>query len=164
MPSAARAGHPPAAATSARTPDPAAGHPEDPFYLAHDVRIACMRVSRRVRFESKGQVAPHQFSVLARLEAQPRTAGELAACERVSPPSMSRTVNGLVELGLVTRESDEHDGRVVRVAITPEGAAVIEQDRERRDAWMAERLAGLTQAERDVLRQATDLLEAVMAR
>ena len=49
--------------------------------LTSDLRMACMRISRRVRFESTSPVAPHQFSVLARLEEAPRTPKELAAFE-----------------------------------------------------------------------------------
>ena len=47
--------------------------------LTSDLRMACMRISRRVRFESTAPVAPHQFSVLVRLEERPRTPKELAA-------------------------------------------------------------------------------------
>ena len=46
--------------------------------VAGDLRLACMRISRRVRFESADSIAPHQFSVLARLEDQPLTPGEPA--------------------------------------------------------------------------------------
>ena len=63
--------------------------------MATDLRLACMRISRRVRFESSHDVAPHQFSVLCRLEEAPRTPGELADIERVAKPSMTRTVGAL---------------------------------------------------------------------
>ena len=59
--------------------------------LSNDIRLACMRISRRVRFESDREMAPHQFSVLCRLEGTPRTNSELAEIERVSAPSMKRT-------------------------------------------------------------------------
>ncbi len=52
--------------------------PQQLTRLASDLRLACMRISRRVRFESSHDVAPHQFSVLCRLEDAPRTPGELA--------------------------------------------------------------------------------------
>src|SRR5471030_566656 len=82
-------------------------------HLANDLRLACMRISRRVRFESTQVVAPHQFSVMARLEGTVLTPRELAEIERVSPPSMTRTVAALVELGLVSRRGDPLDGRQV---------------------------------------------------
>ena len=50
--------------------------------LSNDIRLACMRISRRVRFESDRELPPHQFSVLCRLEATARTNSELADIER----------------------------------------------------------------------------------
>ena len=131
--------------------------------LTSDLRMACMRISRRVRFESTASVAPHQFSVLARLEEAPRTPKELAAFEKVSAPSMTRTVAGLVEGGLVARADDPTDGRQVILSLTPEGRRTIRDIRRRRDQWFAARLEKLTDDERAVLAQATALLERVAA-
>ena len=89
--------------------------------MATDLRLACMRISRRVRFESSHDVAPHQFSVMCRLEEAPRTPGELADIERVAKPSMTRTVAALVERGLVQRVADESDGRASRLVVTDDG-------------------------------------------
>jgi len=126
--------------------------------LANDLRLACMRISRRVRFESTDIVAPHQFSVMARLEETPRTPRELADIERVSAPSMSRTVAALVERGLVLRADDPTDGRQVIMSLTPEGARTLKHIRRRRDEWMASRIKGLSVEEREVLARASEIL------
>lgn len=126
--------------------------------LANDLRLACMRISRRVRFESTDIVAPHQFSVMARLEETPRTPRELADIERVSAPSMSRTVAALVERGLVLRADDPTDGRQVILSLTPEGARTLKDIRRRRDEWMASRIKGLSTEEREVLARASEIL------
>jgi DNA-binding MarR family transcriptional regulator len=126
--------------------------------LANDLRLACMRISRRVRFESTDLVAPHQFSVMARLEGTPRTPRELADIERVSAPSMTRTVAALVERGLVLRQDDPTDGRQVILSLTPEGTGVLKDIRRRRDAWMASRIAKLSAEEREILSRASDIL------
>ena len=131
--------------------------------LTSDLRMACMRISRRVRFESTAPVAPHQFSVLVRLEEKVRTPKELAAIEKVSAPSMTRTVNGLVEACLVARADDPTDGRQVILSLTPEGRSTIRDIRRRRDQWFADRLERLTDDERSLLAQATALLERVAA-
>lgn len=129
-----------------------------------DLRLACMRISRRVRFESDADsVAPHQFSVLCRIEAAPLTPRELAQIERVSAPSMSRTVAALAKLGLVDRTSDPEDGRSVIVSISEAGRAVIREQRRRRDLWLGQRVAKLTAEEQDVLRRATEILTRVAA-
>ena len=131
--------------------------------LTSDLRVACMRISRRVRFESTAPVAPHQFSVLVRLEEQPRTPKELAAIEKVSAPSMTRTVSALVAAGLVARADDPTDGRQVILSLTPEGRRTIRDIRRRRDQWFAARLERLTDDERELLARATALLERVAA-
>lgn len=138
-------------------PDPATAA------LAHELRIACMRVARRVRFDADNTVAPHQFSVLVRLE-QPRTLGEVAALEQVSAPTISRTVAQLVDQGYVTRETDPDDRRSVRLTLSEQGAEVVRRERAHRDAWMTARLEGLTPEDRTLLRRATDLIEGLMER
>ncbi|MGB3827984.1 MAG: MarR family transcriptional regulator [Ornithinimicrobium sp.] len=132
--------------------------------LAHDLRLVCMRISRRVRFEAASELAPHQFSVLAQLKDDPATLGDLAEREQVKAPSMSRTVAGLVERALVTRTPDPHDGRVVQLSLTGPGREVLNRERAQRDAWMSARLEGLSVADQQVLREATALLARVVAR
>lgn len=132
--------------------------------LAHDLRIACMRVARRVRFDADNTIAPHLFSVLVRLLAEPRTVGELAHIEQVSAPSMSKAVGHLVDQGYVERSADPDDGRLVRLSLTEQGRTTVERERAHRDAWMTTRLDGLAEADRDVLRRATALLEELVRR
>ena len=129
--------------------------------MATDLRLACMRISRRVRFESSHDVAPHQFSVLCRLEQAPRTPGELAEIERVAKPSMTRTVGALVDRGLVLRQDDPLDGRSVILSLSEEGRRSVRTIRRKRDAWMASRVSRLTPEEQDVLARATEILAKV---
>lgn len=123
-----------------------------------------MRVSRRVRFESEGELAPHHFSVLAQLKDAPTTLGALADREQVRAPSMTRTVASLVDAELVARTADPQDGRVALIALTEAGEAMLATERAKRDAWMSVRLEGLTSAEQETLRRATEIMERVVAR
>lgn len=132
--------------------------------LANDLRIACMRISRRVRFETDPELPPHQFSALSRLEAGPRTNSELAEIEKVSAPSMKRTTQCLVDVGLVARADDPTDGRQVILTLTPEGRKAIKRIRRHRDEWMLARLEGLSDDERHLLLRATSVLEKVAGR
>ena len=129
--------------------------------MATDLRLACMRISRRIRYESSHDVAPHQFSVLCRLEEAPRTPGELAEIERVAKPSMTRTVGALVDRGLVLRQDDPLDGRSVILSLSEEGRRSVKAIRRKRDAWIASRVARLTREEQDVLARATEILAKV---
>jgi DNA-binding MarR family transcriptional regulator len=129
--------------------------------LAGELRLACMRISRRVRFESTDDIAPHQFSALCRLEDAHRTPGELAEIERVSAPSMTRTVSGLVDRTLVERTDDPSDRRQVILSLTPAGAALLKDIRRKRDAWMSVRVARLCPEEQEILSRAATILSRV---
>jgi len=144
-----------------RTRTTQSAQPPSLAHLANDLRLACMRISRRVRFESTQAVAPHQFSVMARLEGTALTPRELAGIERVSPPSMTRTVAALVERGLVIRQDDPLDGRQVFISLTPQGLSLLKETRRKRDAWMASRLKGISADEREVLAKASVILNRV---
>ena len=129
--------------------------------LAGELRLACMRISRRVRFESTHVVAPHQFSVLCRLEEAPRTPSELADIEKVSGPSMTRTVAALVERALVERTDDPDDRRQVILSLSGDAISLLKDIRRKRDAWMSVRVSHLTPEEQDVLRRASAILTRV---
>lgn len=136
--------------------------------LAADLRLSCMRISRRVRFESGAdELPPHRFSVLARLETCPdraATPGRLAEIERVSAPSMSRTIGALCAAGMVRRTANPQDRRQVVLHLTPQGATELATIRGRRDLWMASRLAALEPHEIQLLEQVAPLLARVAAR
>jgi DNA-binding MarR family transcriptional regulator len=132
--------------------------------LANEVRIACQRVSRRVRFESGGELAPHHVSALSTLKHGPKTPSELAEAERVSAPSMTKTVGCLVERGLVASADNPADGRSKLLSLTEAGWAELEAVRRARDDWMARKLEGLSQEERNLLKTATGLLNRVLER
>ncbi len=131
--------------------------------LAVELRHAIMRASRRIRQErSVDDVTPGQYSVLAGLDLQgPLTPREIAAREKVQPPSMTRTIAALEELGLVSRTDHPTDGRQVLVGLTPEGSTVVRDTRKRRDAWLAKRLAELSADERETLARAAVILQRV---
>src|SRR5690554_8002496 len=90
-------------------------------------------------------LGPSQFGVLMSLRiAGPQTLGELSAQERVTAPSMNRTVNLLEASGLLSRTASPDDGRKVIIELTDAGRAVLEDTRRRRDAWVGERVATLS--------------------
>lgn len=129
--------------------------------MASSLRIAVGRLSRRIRYEREDDsLTLNQLSALGNLEKHgPMPVGELAALERVRPPSMTRIVAGLEELELVVRESDPVDRRLVRIRISEAGKARMVADRKRRDAWLTQRLRELTPEERQRLRDVLPILE-----
>lgn len=132
--------------------------------LSEDLRLACMRISRRIRFESTDEIAPHHFSVLARLEGGPLTPRALADVEKVSAPSMTRTVGCLVDDGLVERHDDPEDGRRVLVELTTAGRTALDEIRRQRGRWMSERVQELSAQEQATLTEAAEILGRIAAR
>ncbi|MGA4508790.1 MarR family winged helix-turn-helix transcriptional regulator [Propionibacteriaceae bacterium G1746] len=130
--------------------------------VSHELRAACMRVSRRVRVEASS-LPPHQVAVLAKVNEQPRTAAELAELELVSAPSMSRTIGELEAAGLISRETSPDDRRQRIVTITGAGIDIIDEIRSTRDYWMVERVEACTDEERAILVQATALLNRMVS-
>ena len=120
-----------------------------------------MRLARRLRNEREDtSLTLNQLSAMGTLaRIGPLTLGELAAAERIQPPSMTRTVSALEERGLVVREADADDRRLVIVRLSDEGKQMLAADRRRRDAWLNHRLRELTSDEREVLRRAVPVLE-----
>ena len=131
--------------------------------LASAMRVSVMRLSRRLRVERADHgLTLTQISVLATLDRHgPLTPRELAQHERVQPPSMTRTLAGLEERGLILRTPHASDGRQHLISLTAPAVALLREDRRRRDAWLAQRLAELTQAERDVLRAAAPIFDRI---
>ena len=133
--------------------------------LAGDLRTAVMQAARRIRSE-RGEVglSDPQYTVLVWLTKRgPLTPGQLAELERIQPPSMTRTVNGLVDLGLVAKDEHPTDGRQVVVSLTEAGVAEIRETRRRRDAWLTEHLSTMTPDERATLATAAELLRRIAA-
>ena len=130
--------------------------------LASALRVSVMRLSRRLRNErdASDDLSVNQLAVLFTLgRSGPMTIGDLAAEEKVQPPSMTRTVNSLLERGFVARDVHEKDRRVVVISLTSAGTSVIEESRRRKEVWLAQRLVELTPAQRQILRDAAPILE-----
>jgi DNA-binding MarR family transcriptional regulator len=134
--------------------------------LADILRPAVLRLARRLRQtrDESIELTPSQSSVLATLSIRGRLSmGELAAEERVRPPTVTRVVNALVERELVRRTTAPHDGRQSLVELTDAGRTLLLANQRLRAEWLADRLADLDTAELDVLRTATPLLARMAA-
>jgi DNA-binding MarR family transcriptional regulator len=128
--------------------------------LGSQMRLAILRLSRRLRQEASGEVTPSQLSALTVLAARGElTLGELAAIERIAPPSMTRIAARLEGHGLLERRSDSADRRIARVAVSKAGQALLDETRNRRDAYLSSRLAEFSDDDRRILEKAIPLLQ-----
>lgn len=131
--------------------------------LASRLRLAVTRLARRLRTQLPGELSPSQLATLASVERLgPITLGELSSVERVKPPTMTKIVACLEEQGLVSRTVDPSDRRVARVEATASGLAFLDDSRQQKDAYLAQRLRGLPDDDRIVLEQAAEVLERIL--
>ena len=105
-------------------PDPTAS---DDIRLARAVRTVAIvsRVFEQV-CRQVGVSLP-QYRLLLFLRHGPKRAGELAVRAAIKRPTLTAIVAGLEKEGRLTRIADEVDGRGVRIEITPQGRASLEE-------------------------------------
>jgi DNA-binding MarR family transcriptional regulator len=134
-----------------------------PATLAAELRVALMHASRRLRQErASDDITPGQYSVLAVVGVhKAMTPRDLAAHEKVQPPSMTRTLTLLEKLGLVERKEHPTDRRQVLITLTDSGHAAVKETRRRRDRWLAQRLSELGPQDRQTLARAAKILAEV---
>jgi DNA-binding MarR family transcriptional regulator len=134
--------------------------PPDTAALAARLRLGVTRLARKLRQEAEPGITPSMLAALSSAERQgPLTMRELCAAEQVQPPSMTRIVAALAEAGLVAREADADDRRVVWVRVTPEGRRLLDRSRRRKEAYLARALRTLDPDEVVTLEDAAALLE-----
>src|SRR6204780_2859693 len=113
--------------------------------LGGQVRSAVGRLYRRFRSERpEGSLGDAALAVLTRLHKHgPQTLTELSEHDRVSPASMSQTVNRLTSAGYAVRTRDPDDRRKVLFSATAEGDELASAARAQRNAWLDQRLKAL---------------------
>ena len=128
--------------------------------LAERLRVAVARLARRLRQQSLGGLTPSQTSVLFTLDNHGEmTMGRLAEQESITGPSATGIVGRLVDKGLVDRSPNPKDQRSALVSITPDGRRLLQERREMRTAYLADRVDNLSAAERRLLIEAVEILE-----
>jgi DNA-binding MarR family transcriptional regulator len=117
-----------------------------------------------LRSRRPGDLSIPQFRFLSILAKEPdRSLGDIAEELGVSPPSLSKLVDGLVERGLVARTSDAADRRRLSLAITPSGGKLVAGFRAQLEEGLAPRLAALPARTQATLAAALRDLQAVFA-
>jgi DNA-binding MarR family transcriptional regulator len=126
----------------------------------HSIAIHMLRRARTADRETG--LTPERLSLLSILAyAGPKSISELAAIEMVSLPAITRIVNYLESLSLVSRDRDSDDGRVVHVSATKKGLKLMEAGRRKRVENVANELASLRGLELMVVAEATEVLSRI---
>lgn len=134
--------------------------------IADRLHSAAVHLLRRLRRqdEAMGLTGPRASALSVMVFGGPVTLGALAQAEQVSAPTVTRLVVGMERDGLVRREKDPKDGRVVWLHATAKGARLLHAGRRRRVAALEADMAALAPPERDTLAAAAEILERVLAR
>ena len=132
--------------------------------LAEELRPVVLRISRHLRRETEELgVTSHQATLLWLVRTQPGLSlRELAQEEGISAPSLSAHVDRLEALGLIRRVRSSDDRRRVGLELTPDGRTTLRRVRARRTTWLAGRLGGLSDDERERLALALPALRALL--
>ena len=125
------------------------------------LRRAVLVLARRLRHQASGDtLSATEMSVLGRiLRGEADTPGRLARAEHVQPPSMTKVLERIEQLGFIDRRPHPDDGRQQLLSITTQGTEFVERTREQRTRWLSERVEQLSAAERSVLARAVAALE-----
>ncbi|MBZ0215407.1 MAG: MarR family transcriptional regulator [Fimbriimonadaceae bacterium] len=96
--------------------------PTDALRFWHDVSLDLVR-------DTGPELSPRQMAILLTiyLEPPPHNVRDLAKTLGVTKPVITRALDSMGKLGLVSRRRDKEDRRNIRVSRTVEGALYLEQ-------------------------------------
>jgi DNA-binding MarR family transcriptional regulator len=138
----------------AETPERAAG------IDAARLRVAVLRLSRRLRKHDLAGLTPSQLSTLSSVgKGGPVRLGDLAAAERIAPSTLTRLVNVLESRGYLLREPAPDDARAYLVTLTDAGREVLERIREEATSMLTDILLTLPPDQIRALEAALPALE-----
>jgi DNA-binding MarR family transcriptional regulator len=124
------------------------------------LRVAILRMSRRLRKHELAGLTPSQLSTLASVaKTGPVRLGDLAATERIAPSTLTRLVSVLEERQYVQRRPVPGDARASMVVVTPPGTEVLDRIRQETTSLLTEIVLGLSAEEQQALARALPALE-----
>ena len=139
---------------------------EQDIEAAARLRTVIHRLVKILRQETHGlgQLSLTERSVMGSLYRQGAMApSTLAQLEKVTPQSMSQIINHLNELGLLEKAPSDEDKRKVMLSLTAAGRGYVEENRQRKQEWLAQALHEKLRAEdKDILMNALHILEKII--
>ena len=138
---------------------------QDSQIIADEIHSAAIHLLRKLRREDSqsGLNSPRLSALSVVVFGGPVTLGDLAAAEQARPPTMTRIVDALAELRLVTKTRNAEDGRSTHITATHAGTKLLMRGRERRVRALATQIAQLNREQRTTLQDAAKILKHVIA-
>jgi DNA-binding MarR family transcriptional regulator len=141
-------------------PQPPAAPASRPGIDAARLRVAVLRLSRRLRKHGLAGLTPSQLSTLSSVGTSgPVRLGDLAAAERIAPSTLTRLVNVLEERGYLLRQPAPDDARAYLVTVTESGNEALSRIRDEATSLLAEMMKTLPADQLAALEAALPALE-----
>lgn len=107
---------------------------------------------RQFREQGEHDISTTQFQALAILdEVQPITAMAMAGLLRIAGPTATRALDSLDRRGLLLKERDPQDRRIVWLRLTDSGREQLQAERQRQLEWVRRLLESLGDEEQAML-------------
>lgn len=134
------------------------------YLLAGRLRVSMIHLSRQLRHRDPSALTIAKLSALATVvQSGPLSVGQLAEIEGLPSPAATRLADRLEEAGLVERRANPEDRRGIHLVATIRGIELLERRAETGTAWLADRLAALSDSDHRALERAVTVLEALAA-
>lgn len=126
------------------------------------LRLAIVRLERKLRKHSGTDVTPSQLSVLFALQRHgPIGLGELARREQVGKSTMTGLVSRLEEKRLISRVVDPSDARRHTIQLAPVGLELLESAARRSNDYLRQRITNLDPGQLNRVLDAIDALQSL---
>jgi DNA-binding MarR family transcriptional regulator len=127
-------------------------------YVSSQLLPRAALVCRQLSGQLGGELSRTELGLLNTLSDGPRRITELAELERLAQPTMTLLVKRLEQQGLVSRERQVDDGRVVLVTLTAAGTGALGEYRAQASAALGAHLAEMPDDQIEALAAATQTL------
>lgn len=107
-------------------------------------------------------MGPSHFRLLGMLARQPCNLSEIAERQSVSMPTISNSVNLLVERGWILRTPVSHDRRMVKIELTPVGRQILGDSEQRLENRVSHKLSELSSEDLDKLKAGLQILRGIL--
>lgn len=107
-------------------------------------------------------ITVEEFHILRHVSMGQACARDLAEVKHISRSAVSQAVEGLVQKGLLTRQTESGDRRFIRLALSPAGSQLLESLFSKNRVWLAERFAALDTSEAETMVNALESLARVL--
>lgn len=126
------------------------------------VMHASRSLARR-HFSGEQALTPGQYHTLRNIHRGTKSVRELADCEKVSPPAVSRYVDDLVNMDLLERSRDPEDRRSIILALTEKGQNRWDNMVEQNHRYFSEKMKRLSAEELKTIIKGLELLYSVFS-